>query len=378
MTRCAATVIAAVLVLGSAAGQTPPPSLRILSPPDGGYVSGEVVIRVAVQPEDTSVERLEFFGDTRLICTVKARPFECSWNAGAQLREHSVRVVAYVAGGRRLVASVRTKDLPIAEEVDVDLVQVTVVVLDGTKFVRGLPRSAFRVFEDDVRQPISYFGSENVPLELLAGVDISDSMTGAIDQVKQVVKRFLSALRPIDRVTLVGFNENFFLLTDPSRDLAARLSAVDTLAPWGMTALHDVIIRSFELLGKQPGRRGMIMFTDGADTASHSTAEAVERRAESSDAVLYMIGQGRAVEMPTLKTLCERLARKSGGRAFFPPSVESLGETFDQIVEELSNQYLITYPPPSQKRDDTWHRIRVEVADGRYKVRARQGYRFGT
>jgi Ca-activated chloride channel family protein len=374
MKRCAATLIAAVLLLGSTAGQAPQPSLRILSPLDGSYVSGEVVIRAAIQPEATSVERMEFFGDTRLLCTIKGRPFECAWNAGAQLREHFVRVVAHLAGGRRLVASVRTKDLGYAESVDVDLVQVTVVVLDGTRFVRGLPRSAFRVLEDGVRQPITYFGSENVPLELVAGVDISDSMTGAIGQVKEVVKRFFSALRLTDRVTLVAFNENFFLL--PSLDLAGRLNAVDSLAPWGMTSLHDTIIRSFDMLGKQPGRRGMVIFTDGEDTASHATAEAVERRADSSDAVLYLIGQGRAVDSPALRTLCERLARKSGGRAFFPRRIESLGETFDQILEELSNQYLITYPPPSQKRDDRWHRIRVEVADGRYQVRARQGYRF--
>lgn len=376
MKRCTPMVIA-LFFLGSATGQAPQPSLRILSPSDGSYVSGEVVIRAAVQPETTSVERMEFFGDARLLCTVKGRPFECTWNAGARLREHAVRVVAYLAGGRRLVASVRTKDLPYAESVDVDLVEVTVVVLDGTRFVRGLPRSAFRVFEDGVRQPISYFGFENVPLELVVGVDISDSMTDAIDQVKEVVKRFLSALRPTDRVTLVSFNENFFIATDPSRDLAARLSAVDLLAPWGMTSLRDTIIRSFELLGKQPGRCGMVMFTDGEDTASHATAEAVERQAESSDAVLYMIGQGRAVDSPSLKTLCERLASTSGGRAFFPRRVENLGETFDQILEELSNQYFLTYPVPSASHDDKWHRIRVEVADGRYQVRARQGRRRG-
>jgi Ca-activated chloride channel family protein len=376
MKRCAVTLIAAVLFLGSAAGQAPQPSLRILSPLDGSYVSDEVVIRAAIQPEATSVERMEFFGDTRLLCTIKGRPFECAWDAGAQLREHLVRVVAHLAGGRRVVAIVRTKNLGYAESVEVDMVRVTVVVLDGTRFVRGLPRSAFRVLEDDVRQPISLFESQNVPLELVVGVDISDSMTDAIGQVKEVVKRFFSRLRPTDRVTLVVFNENFFL--PPALDLAGRLNAVDSLAPWGMTSLHDTIIRSFDMLGKQAGRRGMVIFTDGEDTASHATAEQVERRADSSDAVLYMIGQGQAVDSPALKTLCERLARKSGGRAFFPRRIESLGETFDQILEELSNQYLITYPPPSQRRDDKWHQIRVEVADRRYQVRARQGYRFGS
>jgi Ca-activated chloride channel family protein len=365
----AATLIAAVLLLGSVAGQAPQPSVQILWPTDSDYVSGEVVISAAIQPEATPVERMEFFGDDRLVCTVRRRPFLCTWNAGAELHEHSVRVVAYFSGGRSAKDTVRTKDLQVVESVDVGMVQVTVSVLDGTRFVRGLPRSAFRVLEDDVRQPISYFGSQNTSLELVAAVDISDSMTNAIGEVKEVVKRFLSALRPSDRVKLVVFNENFFL--PPAQDLAGMLSAVDSLAPWGMTALHDTIIRSFDLLGKRQGRRGMVVFTDGADTASHSTAEAAERRADSSDAVLYMVGLGQAADSPELRKLCERLARKSGGRAFFPRRIEDLAETFNQILEELSNQYFLTYPVP--RSDDKWHRIRVEVSDGRFQVRHREG-----
>jgi len=282
---------------------------------------------------------------------------------------HTVRVVAYFSRGPSAKDAVRTKDLQVVESVDVGMVQVTVSVLDGATFVRGLPKSAFRVLEDDVRQPIDYFNSENSSLELVAAVDISDSMTNAIGEVKEVVKRFLSALRPTDRVKFVVFNENAFF--PPAQDLAGMLAAVDNLAPWGMTALHDTILRSFDLLGKQQGRRGMVVFTDGADTASHSTAEAVERRADSSDAVLYMVGLGDAADSPELRKLCERLARKSGGRAFFPRRIEDLAETFDQILEELSNQYFLTYPVPQS--DDKRHRIRVEVGDGHYQVRHREG-----
>jgi len=365
----AATLIAAVLLLGSVAGQAPQPSVRILWPTENDYLSGEVVISAAVQPEAAPVERMEFFGDTQLVCTVTRRPFLCTWNAGPGLHKHTVRVVAYFSRGRSAKDTVRTKDLQVAESVDVGMVQVTVAVLDGTRFVRGLPQSAFRVLEDDVRQPISYFNPENASLELVAAVDISDSMTNAIGEVKEVVKRFLSALRPTDRVKFVVFNENTFF--PPAQDLAGMLSAVDSLAPWGMTALHDTLIRSFDQLGKQRGRRGMVVFTDGEDTASHSTAEAVERRADSSDAVLYMIGLGQAVDSPNLRKLCERLARKSGGRAFFPRRIEDLAETFNQILEELSNQYFLTYPLP--RSDDKWHEIRVEVGDGHYEVRHRQG-----
>lgn len=373
--RVVGAFIAAVLLLTTGAAQAPEPKLRIVSPPDGDYAVRDVIIRPLLDPPSTPVERMTFFADGRLVCTIERPPFECAWNAGDQVRPHSFRVVAYLPGGRKLPATVTTKGLEVTEMIDVDVVHVTVSVIDGSKFVRGLKRNAFRVYEDDVRQEITYFASENIPLELISAVDISESMTDSIREVKENVKRFLSALRPTDRVTVVGFNENFFVLAPPTLDPAARLKAVDRLASWGMTSLHDILIRSFDLLGRQPGRRALVVFTDGQDTASRVPREAVERREETSDAVLYMIGQGDAIKSVSLKTLCERLAQKSGGRAFFPRTMDDLRTAFDQVLDELSNQYLIGYVPPSPKRDSTWHRIRVEV-EGHDQVRAKQGYRF--
>ncbi len=365
----------AVLLLAGGRQAPPLPTLRIVTPTADNYVSGSVMIRADVIPSLADVERITFFVDGRQVCRVDAPPFQCEWNAGVQPREHVFRVVAYLKSGQRLTETVRTKGTEYADTEDVDMVQVTVTVHDGNRFVRGLPREAFRVFEDDVQQPIDHFASENIPLEIVVGTDVSASMTASIEAVKENVQRFLSALRPADRVTLVAFNENFFVLSRPSADLAARLKAVGRLAPLGMTALNETIVRAFGLLGTQAGRRGLVLFTDGEDTASRVTRETVQRRAESSDAVLFMIGQGRAVESAGLKDLCEWLASRSGGRAFFPRDMESLHQAFDDIIEELSSQYLITYVPPSAARDDAWHQIRVEVSDGRYSVRARQGYR---
>jgi Ca-activated chloride channel family protein len=373
--RLASGPVAVLLLVAAGAAQKVAPALRVLTPTAGTYVSGSVMVTAAVENAEAPVERMTFFADGRQVCLVEGPPFQCEWNAGPRLHEHVFRVVASLQGGQRLAGSVRTKGSEYVEAVDVDMVHVTVTVLDGNRFVRGLPREAFRVYEDNVLQPISHFASENIPLELAVGVDVSGSMTDSIDVVKDNVKRFLSALRPADRVTLVAFNENFFVLSRPSADLPARLKAVDRLAPWGMTALHETIVRSFDLLGTQAGRRGLVVFTDGDDTSSRITREMVQRRAEASDAVLFMIGQGRAIDSPGLRDLCESLAKRSGGRAFFPREASNLRETFDEIVEELSSQYLVTYAPPSAARDDAWHEIRVEVGDGRYTVRARQGYR---
>jgi len=119
----------------------------------------------------------------------------------------------------------------------------------------------------------------------------------------------------------------------------------------------------------------MVIFTDGDDKVSHATVEAVVRRAESSDATLYMIGEGQAADNPELQALLTRLADISGGRAFFETDPERLAPIFDDILQDLSNQYLISYQPTNPVVDDRWRTIRVEVDGPDYHVRARQGYR---
>ena len=357
--------------------QAPMPTLSILEPKDGEFITGEVRIRADVGPPGQPVTRMMFSVDGRLVCTVEAPPFQCLWNTGWDLRPHVFRVEAVLAGGGRLKRSVRTRGEEYVEKSGVDMVHVTATVFDGTRFVRGLQREAFHVFEDGRPQPITAFAAGKMKLELVVAIDISGSMAGAIDRVKEDVRRFLSALGPNDRVTLAVFNEHFFVLPPPSVDLAGRLRAMDHLAPHGSTALHEAVVKSFDLLSSEERSRGLIIFTDGDDTSSRVPRHAVERRSETSDAVLYMIGHGEAVRSAGLRALCARLAEGSGGRAFFPRRIDEVGRVFDAIREEMSNQYLLTYPVPSATPDAAFHRIRVEV-DGGYEVRARQGYRLMT
>jgi Ca-activated chloride channel family protein len=371
-------VVAATFSIAVTLAQAPAPTLQILEPHDGEYITGEVRIRAEIRPSTQPVERMIFFVDGRLSCTVDAPPFECVWNAGSDVRAHVFRVVSVLPGGERLRRSVRTRGEEYVERSGVDMVHVTATVFDGTRLVQWLQSEAFHVFEDGRPQPITHFAAENIPLELVIAIDISDSMALSIGRVKEYVKSFVSALRPKDRVTLAVFNEHFFVLTAltaPAVDLADRLKALDRLAPSGSTSLHEAIVKSFDLLSNEKRRRGLIVFTDGDDTSSRVPRDAVERRSETSDAVLYMIGQGEAVKSAGLKALCDRLADRSGGRAFFPRQTDEVAGVFDVIRQEMSNQYFLTYPAPSTTRDARFHRIRVEV-DGGYEVRARQGYRL--
>jgi len=352
----------------------PAPVLEIVAPTADAYVSGSTIFRASVTPP-AAASRVLFSVDGRQVCETSAPPFECSWEAGGTIAAHQVRAVAELVGGGRLIRTVRTKELGYAEKVDVDVVQVIATVVDGSgHFVTGLPRTAFHIDEDGKPQKISHFGAEDVPLELIVACDVSGSMTPAMPRLKKAVKEFLTAVPSRDQVTLLGFNDSIFALTRRAVNPEDRTKAVDRLAPWGATALYDVILRGVEMLGKQPGRRAMVVFSDGEDQGSHASITDVERRLQASDVTLYMIGQGRGVEVAALRTIMQRLVEPTGGRALFTDSIDELHLRFADLLEELSNQYLLGYESTNTRRDDTFRKITVKV-DAEGRVRARQGYR---
>jgi Ca-activated chloride channel family protein len=340
---------------------------------------GAVRLTIAFDPLTIvpQVRQVRWFANGRLVCTADVPPFSCDWDAGEMVNEHVIRAVAVLKEGRTLVANVRTKAVEFAEAVDVDVVQVTAVVTDAEgRFVTGLKAGDFKVYEDDKLQTLTNFADENIPLELVAAIDVSSSMTAVLPDVKRHATNFLAQLRATDQVTVLGFNDNIFTLARRSTDQAARARAIDRLAPWGGTALYDVIVHALGILGRQSGRRSLLVFSDGEDMLSRATAASVLQRAEASDATIYIIGQGRALKAPALQKLMRQLATGSGGRAFFTNEDTKLESIFQEIVQDLRHQYLLGYAAPDNARNGEWHKIRVEVPGRGHQVRARLGYRL--
>jgi Ca-activated chloride channel homolog len=362
----------------SPSAQQPPIAVKLVSPPPDSYVSGTVLLRAAIEPRQRvlAVSRIQFYANGRLVCNiVDPTRAECTWDAGEEVKEHVIRVVADLVGGGRVVASSRTKGLDLAERVSVEIVQITAVVSERGRFIKGLPMTAFEVREDGVRQTISHFSAEGSPLEIVVAIDVSASMTNAMPQLKNAVKKFLSALGPDDQVTLAAFNDNLFTLTRRETSAEQRLRAVDRLAPWGGTALYDVIVRGLQQLSRQPGRRVLVVFTDGDDRTSHATIEGVEQAVRASDATLFMVGLDRGARNAALKSGIERLVDLSGGRALFVERSDRLDEPFAEIIEELANQYLIGFESTNPRRDGAWRELTVNVPGKGYSIRTRQGYR---
>ncbi len=106
------------------------------------------------------------------------------------------------------------------------------------------------------------------------------------------------------------------------------------------------------MLGRQTGRRALVVFSDGEDQGSHVTLDDVERRLQASDVTLYMIGQGRGVTHDYLRRVMQRLTVPTGGRAFTTDNIDALQGAFEELLDELSNQYLLGYQPTNDTRDD--------------------------
>jgi Ca-activated chloride channel family protein len=381
-----APVLLAALAVGLAAapqsqapGDTGGVTIRITSPVDDAYLSGAIRLVAVVDPAPMvkQVRQVVFFADGKRLCTVQRQPFQCDWDAGDRIVEHTIRVTAELAQGGRAVATVQTRGVKFAEAVDVDVVQLTAVVTDRSgRFVTGLKPEHFKVYDNDRPQTITSFQSENIDLELVSAIDVSSSMKEALPRVKESAKRFLSGLRAGDHVTLLAFNDIVYTLAQRTRDQNARVAAIDRMRAWGGTALYDVVVDALRRLERLTGRRSLLVFSDGDDQSSHASLEAAIAHAESSDATIYAIGQGRAVRTRELQTVLSRFATISGGRAFFTEDVSRLDKFFEEILEDLSNQYLISYNYPDVERDGQWHKVRLEVGNGDYQVRVRPGYRL--
>lgn len=372
-----ALMIAAVasIFVDTSAQSVPGAAVRavIVSPRPEDILTGAVTLRADITPS-TAVASASFQVDGREVCIVPAPPYSCDWDAGRDVKSRQVRLVVTLNDGRpRVVTIMRSTGLDYVGKTDVDAVQVTVTINNEGKFVEGLPRTAFHVREDGRPQTITSFVAEDVPLEIVVSVDISGSMADVMPKLKIAVKDFLTQIPRENQVTLRGFNDVGITVTRRTTDPAERIRAVDRLSPWGATALYDEIAEGVALLDQQTGRKALVVFSDGEDRGSRLTLEEAERRLLASDVTLYMIGQGRGVSVEPLKKIMQRLADPTGGRALFTDSIDKLHDAFEELLQELSHQYLLGYQSTNSARDGKWRELKVEVnASGR--VRARKGY----
>jgi VWFA-related protein len=265
----------------------------------------------------------------------------------------------------------------------VEVTAVTVTVRDPNgRLVPDLPREAFQVFEDGEPQRITQFTHERVPVGLGLLLDVSDSMFGQrIRDARAAVERFLlELLAPDDAFFLMSFNHEPRLLipwTKPSETAAVR-TALDTLRPWGATALYDAVLSALPVIEQRPrDRAAMVLVSDGADTASDTRLHDLRASLLRTDAFIYAV----AIDSPVRQVIntsvnpeaLGEITNQTGGSTEVVHDVADLAAATARIAEELNTQYVLGYSSP-HPGDGKYHSIRVRVTAAGYRVRSRNGY----
>jgi Ca-activated chloride channel family protein len=264
--------------------------------------------------------------------------------------------------------------------VESDLVVLNVTVTDKQgRYVHKIARPEFKVFEDGHEQQVSLFSVEETPFAAAILLDTSGSMESRLTLARAAAIRFLEGMREEDVASVYNFYSEVEQLQDfsPGRDLppvAYQLHSV------GMTALNDAVVRAAKDLAQRPEKRhAVILLTDGLDTKSAATAEKALNAALAANATIYTVDmidpQAKAMEKMQAAGALKYFASKSGGRYISSPGGQALDKAFDEIREELSNQYTLGYRPLNRARDGRWRKIELKLARPELNARTRDGYR---
>ena len=286
--------------------------------------------------------------------------------------------------------------------VPVNLVNIIATVLTRReKLVTDLEQPEFRVFEDGQEQKIAFFSREtDLPLRIGLLLDTSNSIRERLEFEKDAAIEFLSNTlrRQKDQAFLMIFDNEPSVIQSYTDDAGLLDEAVQRQRAGGGTALYDALIQASDKLAQAPQpadhsavRRVIVVISDGDDNLSQASRGAAIEAAERSGVAIYCISSStewvnvaeqtdprKRVERKYLKNDADQVlvefASQTGGRAFFPYSVDDLGQSFQDIGQELRSQYSLAYVPPNRPADGKFRQIKVEVDRKGLVVRTRKGY----
>ena len=267
---------------------------------------------------------------------------------------------------------------PFEIRVNVGLVQLPVTVNDKNGLmVAGLVKENFQVFEDKVLQEVSLFKHEDIPLSMGLIIDNSGSMRNKRERVHTAALTFVRESNPDDEAFVIAFDEDAYLQQNFTGSIGDLVDALDELDPRNGTAVHDAIFLGMEHV--KTGRldkKAILVISDGEDKDSKMSYDKLLKYVQGSKNIaIYAIGLldeneegtgflglGRS-RQKTARTGLTELAGITGGRAYFPKSIDEVEAICQQIARELRNQYTIGYYPRNEKRDGARRLVTVNVVN---------------
>ena len=270
----------------------------------------------------------------------------------------------------------------------IEIINLSLSVTDAqNNFVTDLSQKDFAVYEDGIRQDLSLYTHENLPISMVIMIDTSASMETKLATAQQAAIKFSKTLRPEDLAQVVAFNDRATTLQPFTNDLGLLESAIMKTEASSSTSLHNALYIALKDLMRDKKaaelrRRAIVLLSDGEDTSSLVTDDQVLELAKKSEINIYAIRlrEGKANDrereaFSQAEYLINALARETGGRSYFPSSLGELDSVYDRIAEELRTLYSVGYVSSNTRRDGKWRRIVVRVPDHEgVTVRHKLGY----
>jgi len=268
----------------------------------------------------------------------------------------------------------------------VDVVSLAVTAVDNAgHYVTDLDMQDFAVYEDGVKQDITFFSRRQQPIALSLLLDSSASMEGHVTVLQTAATNFVRRLRPVDIAQIIDFDSRVEVRQQFTGDQADLKAAIERVVAGGSTSLYNAVYIALKELGKVKAvteedvrRQAIVLFSDGEDTSSLVSFDEVLEQAKRSETAIYTIGlQGSDVQAKGFREaqfVMRTLATETGGRSFFPMRIEDLAGVYAQIADELASQYTLGYTSKTPRRDGAWRRLIVQVQRSNVAPRTKRGY----
>jgi Ca-activated chloride channel homolog len=271
----------------------------------------------------------------------------------------------------------------------VDLVSLNVTVSDGaSRYVTDLAAEDFNVFEDGVKQEVTFFNHTNLPIALALLIDTSASMEPKLPTAQEAAVGFSRKLRTQDLAEIVDFDSRVVVLQGFTSAVPELEQAIRKTSAGGSTSLYNAIYIALKDLKKvvaknvdEIRRQAIIVLSDGEDTSSLLPFEEVLDLAKRSETAIYSIGlrsndtlSSSTKGFKEAEFVLRQFSQETGGRSFFPNQLSDLTNVYGQIADELSSQYTVGYTSRNAKRDGSWRRVVVRVIRPNLTARTKQGY----
>jgi len=256
----------------------------------------------------------------------------------------------------------------------VEAVRVDVLVTENGQVVPGLGPADFEIFDNGVSQTPELVSFDQVPLNVILALDMSDSVAGErLAQLRGAGGGLLAALKKDDQAALVSFSHVVQLGAKLTADVASVRAALDAAHGTGMTALVDGTFAGLMIGESDAGRALLIVFSDGVDTSSWLRADAVLDTAKRADVVAYGVSVVSRLKPEFLRDITSL----TGGRLFEVEKTANLATTFLGILDEFRHRYLVSYTPQGVAKDG-WHNLDVRLKGRRATIKSRPGYLAGS